>query len=55
MLTLLPLKPRGIPHVPGAQSQRVVPKPRTEPIKPLTVLALKVMAASGAITKARMT
>lgn len=57
MLTLRPVpsKSRAIAHVPGAKSEPVTVKPRTEPIKPLTELAMKVMAASGAISKARMT
>lgn len=38
-------------HIDGAVSEPVIPRPRTEPIKPLTATALAMMAASGCIVK----
>jgi len=63
-LTLTPARPiptdslrdgRGaFRWVEGARSEPVVPKPRTKPIEPLSETALAMMAASGAIVKARV-
>lgn len=64
MLTISPVKPRDLrdmrlhsgafKHVDGATSEPVIPRPRTEPIQPLTETALAMMAASGCIVKARL-